>query len=850
MKSFVFRSILPTFLTVALFIMAIMHFVLPTLEKSIMDQKREMIRELTNAAWNILARFEYDERTGSMTRQEAQQLAIEAVQNLHYGQGMKDYFWINDMHPRMIIHPYRPDLNGKDLSEIQDPSGKKIFVRFVETVKAGGAGYVNYQWQWKDDSSNIAPKISYVKGFEPWGWVIGTGVYVNDVQTEISSIRNKLIFSSTIILIIASGLLFFLLSDSYLNEKKRIRAENNLRASEEKYRILVESAGEYMIMSLCGQKLFANNSMLKLLDYTANEFSEKDISQIVELSEAEKKLGMPYSAALLRGETIPAQYETNLITKDGTKKRVLISLSTIPQQESAGFLMMASKVSAQHEKVVKQDRLLEELQRTLLFFHQRIGEIDNTPVSVLLKDSDALASAGKFFADPACCAILVTASDNSVKGMLTPARFAMFTADNTENLHKNLAGLTLEPAVFIESDALLFDAYLEFENNGYRPIFFKDNQENTFKTVNDLSFIALHNYSPTCVLREIQTATCEETMIKATGLLPELARVFIQNKTAVGQINRLITDVADLTLEKAIEMARQQFGPPPVEFCFLVMGSQGRREQTLCTDQDNAILFEDVAPERIPEVQQYFLKFGEFVCNLLNQCHYAFCQGNIMAKNPDWCQPLSKWKEKFSTWIKTMEAEDLLQSRIFFDFRPTVSAHGKNDKTVQMIENLHAHLESELAESPRFFFLMARNILQYDPPLGVFGNFIVQSIDGEMDVLDIKSVMSMIVDFARIYALKHGIRERNTHERLRILRDMEILTDQAYYELKIAYSYLMRIRLDKQAVAIDHGQKPENFVRPDMLTSIDQKILKEIFAQIKNFQVKLSYDFTGMLNTG
>jgi len=280
------------------------------------------------------------------------------------------------------------------------------------------------------------------------------------------------------------------------------------------------------------------------------------------------------------------------------------------------------------------------------------------------------------------------------------------------------------------------------------------------------------------------------------------------------------------------------------------MGSQGRREQTLCTDQDNAILFEDVPEEKFEATQKYFLKFGEYVCNLLNDCHYAFCQGNIMAKNPMWCQPLKKWQEMFSTWIGTMEAEDLLQSRIFFDFRPTVSAHGKTERTTRLIESLYTHLETELAQSTRFFFLMARNILQYDPPIGVFGNFIVETIDNETDVLDIKSVMSMIVDFARIYALKHGIRERNTHERLRLMRESGIINDQAYYELKIAYSYLMRIRLDKQAVAIDLGLKPENYIKPEYLTSIDQKILKEIFAQIKNFQVKLSYDFTGMLNSG
>ena len=103
-------------MTIALFVLALFTIIIPTIEHNSLERKREMIRELTNAAWNILAKFEYDEQLGLLSRPEAQRQAIEQVRNLHYGERMKDYFWINDMHPRMVIHPYRTDLNGKDLS--------------------------------------------------------------------------------------------------------------------------------------------------------------------------------------------------------------------------------------------------------------------------------------------------------------------------------------------------------------------------------------------------------------------------------------------------------------------------------------------------------------------------------------------------------------------------------------------------------------------------------------------------------------------------------------------------------------------------------------------------------------
>ncbi len=128
---------------------------------------------------------------------------------------MKDYFWINDMHPRMVIHPYRTDLNGQDLSDYTDPEGKRVFVDFVDLVKRQGAGYMQYMWQWKDNKGRILPKLSYVKGFTPWGWIIGTGIYIDDVQAEIKAITRNLFEISLFILLIIALLLASIIRQSY-----------------------------------------------------------------------------------------------------------------------------------------------------------------------------------------------------------------------------------------------------------------------------------------------------------------------------------------------------------------------------------------------------------------------------------------------------------------------------------------------------------------------------------------------------------------------------------------------------------------------------------------------------------
>ncbi|BBO70440.1 hypothetical protein DSCA_43700 [Desulfosarcina alkanivorans] len=196
------RIFLPVMLTVLLFIMTIFLIILPEMKERLLEGKREVIRELVASAWSSLDAYARQERRGLMSREDAQRLAIAHIRGLRYGNDLKDYFWINDMQPRMIMHPYRSDLEGKDISRFADPAGKRLFMACVEIVQTGGAGYVDYQWQWMDDPTRIVPKISYVMGFAPWGWIIGTGIYVEDVHAQISAITRKTTFICSWILLL------------------------------------------------------------------------------------------------------------------------------------------------------------------------------------------------------------------------------------------------------------------------------------------------------------------------------------------------------------------------------------------------------------------------------------------------------------------------------------------------------------------------------------------------------------------------------------------------------------------------------------------------------------------------
>jgi methyl-accepting chemotaxis protein len=166
------------------------------LAESLKNQRQDELSHLTQVALSI-AREEYDASVRDHSAEGlAQKNAAARIAKLNYGNG--DYFWINDLGPRMIMHPAKPELNGKDLTDIKDPNGKRLFVEFANVVKSKGSGFVEYQWP-KPGKDAPQPKLSYVTGFEPWGWVIGTGVYIDDMQAQLWESARKVIIAALVV---------------------------------------------------------------------------------------------------------------------------------------------------------------------------------------------------------------------------------------------------------------------------------------------------------------------------------------------------------------------------------------------------------------------------------------------------------------------------------------------------------------------------------------------------------------------------------------------------------------------------------------------------------------------------
>lgn len=485
-------------------------------------------------------------------------------------------------------------------------------------------------------------------------------------------------------------------------------------------------------------------------------------------------------------------------------------------------------------------KTLQSQEEGLQFFNQPVASI-YTRQPVFGRIDMTIQEAAQLMNREKISSIFLKSANGRCVGVVTEKDLALKVIATALNVKRPVMEIMSSPVQTIPDQALIFEALMLMMKADIRHLAVMDAAEDVVGILSSRDLLSAQGQSPLFLLREITEADSMAQIIDRYSRMPQLLRSLITSGAKAQNLTRFITAVSDAILKKVIALTLNELGQPPARFVFMIMGSEGRHEQTLKTDQDNAIVYEDVDKKDGPAVREYFLKFGEKACALLDQAGFAFCTGGVMAQNPKWCQPLATWKAYFSAWIHAAEPEDLLQASIFFDFR-----HGFGETF--LIDSLRRHLFNSLEGWSGFFRHLTENALHFKPPIGFFRNFVVESKGEHRSALDIKSAMTPIVDFARIYALSHKIEETNTLERLSYLQLKKVITAAEYDELEKAYSFLMQLRFVRQVTAvIDEKTAPDNYINPKKLTSIEQKMLKEIFKRIEKFQTKLEFEFTGLV---
>jgi len=831
--SFLTRIVLPSALAVALFIAATFLFIIPSFERNMMDRKRETIRELNNSVHSLLAKFYGDEKAGLLTRPQAQSKAAASVRALRYGPEDKDYFWITDLVPRMIMHPYRTDLDGKDLSAFTDSHGKKMFVEFAAIGRRDGAGYVDYMWQWKDDQARIVPKLSHVRLFEPWGWVTGTGIYIEDVREEMARLEASLIKLSLLIAGIIALILLYVNQQSLRIERSRRQAEKLLADSEEKYRKLVEASTEGVIMVLDSVLVYANRTMLDLLGYGPQE----EHLVLAEIFHKDSSASLEYLMELLESGGAPPQVEATLLRKDGESLRALLTASKLSLGGRQGFVLTVKDIdrskkteeelSESREKLrlltdsvnAERERLLSELQQSLGSLNQSVRGVARKTVTCPL--ATPIEKAAKLMTAAASSCILVE-SGGELLGVVTDHDLRARVIAGANTADEPVSRIMSSPLISVPETALLFEAVLLMQENNIRHLAVKTAAGKVGSVIDEKELLALKWYSPAVLMEEFAKAATPEEVIAVRGRLPRLVRTLSDSGADSAGVTRLISAAADAATARFIALAAAALGPAPAPFAFMALGSQARSEQTLATDQDNAIVYADPTGDA-KAAADYFQTLGQKVCGWLNEAGYPYCKGAAMANNPKWCRPLSAWKNYFTEWAGLTDPQALLDINVFFDFRCVAGDRG-------LEAELREHVRAAVKGRKIFFLNLANNALLFKVPVGFRGAVTVEDEGENRGTFDIKQLVRVITDFARIYALRGDVAAVPTINRLAALAEANVLERAEKESFTQAFETLTRLRLKRQAALAGAGRAPDNRINPGELSQADQLALKEAAA--------------------
>lgn len=486
-------------------------------------------------------------------------------------------------------------------------------------------------------------------------------------------------------------------------------------------------------------------------------------------------------------------------------------------------------------------RRIKDLEFNLPFFNQPISAIFK-PNMLSCSHDATITEAAQKMAKSNSGSIFIKGRKGKIEGILTDADLRQKALALGLNNGQPVAAIASSSMASIPADAQVFEAFLAMIGGGPSHLAVSSKAETIIGTISDKDLIAAQANGSYLLIKTIQSAENVRQLENMHAKMSLMLLDPIRNGANPEYITRLITTISDAILDKVIELSVAELGPPPCKFAFMIMGSEGREEQTLVSDQDNGIVYQDLDDRTAQEeAAAYFTKLADLVCNRLNDAGYKFCDGECMAKNPKWCQPLSQWKQYFYDWIYHASPEDLLNSSIFFDFK---GAWGD----LELTDELKSYLLASVNQQVGFLRHLTENALHFKPPIGRFGRLVVESEGEHKDSFNIKWAMLPVVDLARVYSLKHGIAQTNTLTRLFRLYMKRVFTNKEYIDLIQSYNYAMNLRFMRQITTIiDEEKAPDNYVNPKNLSYLDTAMLKEIFKKLDSFQGKLKTDFLGMV---
>lgn len=488
---------------------------------------------------------------------------------------------------------------------------------------------------------------------------------------------------------------------------------------------------------------------------------------------------------------------------------------------------------------IRRQRAAPSAGGALSLFATKVADVVHREPATI-EAGQSIQEAARIMARDAVGSLIVVRGRERCAGIVTDKDFRNKVVCEGLDVRARVETVMSSPVLAIDPHTSCFDALLLMMNRGIHHLAIRT-PAGVVGMITSHDIMALQGRSPFSIFKEILAQDSIEGLYPLARKVPLVIRSLIEEGAKASNVNRMVTVLGDQVLGRLLTLLIKSLGPPPTPFCWLVLGSEGRREQALRTDQDNALLYRDCAnPAQAGQAEAYFRALAEAAAEHLAHLGYPPCPGRNVAANPQWRMPLSSWQRAFDAWIARPQPKELIRASIFFDFR---SVYGPFD----LAEQLRAHLLRRTGQEDIFLRLLAGECLAAKPPLSFFKSFIVEKDGQHKNTLDIKARgLAPLVDFARLMALKHGIAETNTLARIELLAQSGCLDQSLARDVQDSYELLMQVRLAHQLRQIEEGQTPDNNVDPALLSDLEKRALKDAFSVIGAVQsfVRSAFRFT------
>jgi CBS domain-containing protein len=381
------------------------------------------------------------------------------------------------------------------------------------------------------------------------------------------------------------------------------------------------------------------------------------------------------------------------------------------------------------------------------------------------------------------------------------------------------------PVLTLPIDSLVFEALITMLERDIHHMPITD--ENCIVgMITNTDILRQQSKSPLFLPRQLQRARTLRDLRVYSEMVTATVGNLLEAGARVSDIGRVVAVAHDALTVRLLRDAETNLGPPPCPYAWLVLGSEGRYEQTLRTDQDNALVYANDAPA---EAAAYFEALAEQVVEKLVECGFPHCPGNIMAINPRWRQPLDAWKDYFEQWIHTPKEEALLRVSIFFDYR---RVHGTLD-----VESVLRPVIQSGSENKVFLGRLARVALRQHAPVSFFRQLVLERSGESRDLIDLKvRGTALIVDIARLFSLEARCSHTSTTARLQNCFEKSSLSKSGAEELLAAFELISLLRLRYQYQQIQAGETPANQVPVSWLSVLERRELKEALWAVARIQ--------------